>query len=178
MIDLRKKGLPNTIYVNGEPFLIKTDFREWLKFGELIKNTRLCGDYFYLFEKDIPRIDFFNKLVEFYLNPNITPVDIGSSDNRKVLDWIEDGEYLVGSFLAVYGIDLTEVDYLHWHKFQALFRSLNDDSKIMNIMGYRSYKKSNKSAEEHYQKQCDIWTFPDFDMLEEQQRLLDEFNKL
>ena len=38
MIDLRKRNLPNTICVNGGFFSIKTDFREWLKFGELIKN--------------------------------------------------------------------------------------------------------------------------------------------
>lgn len=178
MIDLRFKGLPNTVCVNGKSFLIKTDFREWLKFGELIKKTRPYKEYFYLFEKDIPTIEFFSELMNFYLNPNSTPIDIGSSSNKKLLDWIEDGEYVVSSYLAIYDIDLIQVDNLHWHKFQALFRGLPDDSKIMQIMGYRAYKKSNKNMEEQYQKQCDMWTFQDSEELERQQQLLDEFNKL
>lgn len=167
MIDLRIKGLPNTICVNGELFSIKTDFREWLKFEDILK--RLSKGESVNKSEFLPYFDgkppFYSdsvvaELISFYTNPNITPIDIGSSSDRKLLDYIEDGEYIVASFLAEYGIDLTEVEYLHWWKFQALFRSLKDDSKIMQIMGYRAYKKSNKSMEENYQRQCDIWTLP------------------
>mgnify|MGYP002509183354 CR=1 FL=1 len=36
-----------------------------------------------------------------------------------------------------YGIDLIDVPYLHWFKFNALFRSLEDTNKIMKIMSWR-----------------------------------------
>ena len=37
MIDLRKKGLPNAIMVNGNSFLINTDFRKWIKVGKMLE---------------------------------------------------------------------------------------------------------------------------------------------
>ena len=63
MIDLRKKNLPNTICVNGGFFSIKTDFREWLKFGELIKSKDLkAKQVLYLFKNEIPSENPFHKL--------------------------------------------------------------------------------------------------------------------
>ena len=38
MIDLRTKGLPEQINVGNSFFTIKTDFRDWLKFSENLKN--------------------------------------------------------------------------------------------------------------------------------------------
>lgn len=185
MIDLRTKGLPNAIICNGESFSIKTDFREWLKFDDILKRLSSGesvnkSEFLPYFAGEVPFYsdNVIAELIKFYTNPNITPIDIGSYSDRKLLDYIEDGEYIVASFLAEYGIDLTEVEYLHWWKFQALFRSLRDDSKIMQIMGYRAHRKSNKSMEENYQRQCDVWTFPDKEQMEESERLLEEFNKL
>lgn len=40
MIDLRIKGLPNSIEVGGKSYLLNTDFREWLKFGEMLKDAQ------------------------------------------------------------------------------------------------------------------------------------------
>ena len=33
MLDITKKSLPDTIKVRGEDFLIKTDFRTWIRFS-------------------------------------------------------------------------------------------------------------------------------------------------
>src|SRR5574344_2160254 len=165
MIDLRKRNLPNTICVNGGFFSIKTDFREWLKFGELIKN------------KD-PSENPFQALLDFYVNPNITPRKQENDDGRIVLDYIEDGEYIVGSFMAVYGINLITIDYLHWHEFQALFRSLPEDSKIMQIISRRAYKKTNKSMDSQLQEAKEIWSFPTSKTVtdeELQKELMEEF---
>ena len=48
MIDLRNKSLPDTITVNGKDFLIKTDFRLWLKFSTMIEEERPLSDYLFL----------------------------------------------------------------------------------------------------------------------------------
>ena len=102
MIDLRKRNLPNTVCVNGGFFSIKTDFREWLEFGELIKNKDVTARQFlYLFKNDIPSENPFQALLDFYVNPNITPKKQESDDGKVIIDYIEDGEYIVGSFLAV-----------------------------------------------------------------------------
>ena len=179
MIDLRKKNLPNTICVNGGFFSIKTDFREWLKFGELIKNKDLkAKQVLYLFKNKIPSENPFQALLDFYVNPNITPKKQESDDGKVIIDYIEDGEYIVGSFMAVYGINLITIDYLHWHEFQALFRSLPEDSKIMQIISRRAYKKTNKSMDSQLQKAKEIWSLPTNKTVtdeELQKELMEEF---
>ena len=179
MIDLRKKNLPNTNCVNGGFFSIKTDFREWLEFGELIKNKDLkAKQILYLFKNEIPSENPFQVLLDFYANPNITPRKQENDDGRIVLDYIEDGEYIVGSFMAVYGINLITIDYLHWHEFQALFRSLPEDSKIMQIISRRAYKKTNKSMDSQLQEAKEIWSFPTNKTVtdeELQKELMEEF---
>lgn len=179
MIDLRNKHLPNTVCVNGRCFSIRTDFREWLEFGELIKNKDLkAKQVLYLFKNEIPSENPFQALLDFYVNPNITPRKQENDDGRIVLDYIEDGEYIVGSFMAIYGINLITIDYLHWHEFQALFRSLPDDSKIMQIMSRRAYKKTNKSMDSQLQEAKEIWSFPTNKTVtdeELQKELMEEF---
>lgn len=150
MIDLRNKSLPDTITVNGKDFLIKTDFRLWLKFSTMIEEERPLADYLFLLEDvegNIPLENFFPQLMQFYTNPNSTPKNINSTSTDRILDYIEDGEYIIASFMQDYGIDLTEVD-MHWHKFKALFAGLRDDTKIKQIMSMRSYRK-NKNPMSH-----------------------------
>lgn len=160
MIDLRNKSLPNTICVNGGFFSIYTDFRKWLEFGELIKETRPLSEYYFLFKNDIPKQNFIKELVDFYLNPNITPKQSNEKSNTKIIDYILDGEYIVGSFLAVYQIDLITIEELHWHKFQALFRALPDTSRIMQIASSRSYKATKKSMQKQLEEARTAWSFP------------------
>ena len=179
MIDLRKRNLPNTICVNGGFFSIKTDFREWLEFGELIKNKDLkAKQVLYLFKNEIPSENPFQALLDFYANPNITPRKQENDDGKVIIDYIEDGEYIIGSFWHEYGIDLTTIEELHWHTFQALFRSLPEDSKIMQIISRRAYKKTNKSMDSQLQEAKEIWSFPiEREMSDEelQKELMEEF---
>lgn len=156
MIDLRTKGLPNHIDVAGKSYLLDTDFRTWISIGKMLEENEPNWVEIITVIKDITVIEFFEnqqeiqmKLIEFYTNPNSTPKG-SNSDNITILDYIEDGEYIIGSFMSAYNIDLTSCD-MHWHLFKALFISLPEDTKIKQIMQFRSYKKSNKS----YDKQCE-----------------------
>lgn len=167
MIDLRIKGLPNTVCVNGSLFKIKTDFREWLKFGEIIKEKDLTIlDLKFIFDEEIEDIvliafhkEFLKALIGFYSNPNTTPKS-ESGDGEEILDYIQDGEYIVASFMAEYRLDLTTVDNLHWHMFKALFLGLKDDSKIKQIMSFRSYKKSELKYDEQCARLKESWRLP------------------
>lgn len=176
MIDLRKKGLPNAIEVNGSSFLIKTDYRNWLQFGVLVENGCTYNDLSYLLEVDIFSIDdlqeMFTKMQEFYHNPNSTP-HTTSTSTEKMLDYIEDGEYIYASFMQAYNIDLVDTD-MHWHKFKALFSSLPENTKIASIMNYRSYEESKKSISEEYKALKRIWSFKK----EVDEELIQEINEL
>jgi hypothetical protein len=177
MIDLRVKGLPSQIEVGGLFYAIKTDFREWLKFGEIIKQPFEVYDLAFLFEENVPLVvDFTKELLEFYENKNATP-NYNDKSSERTLDYILDGEYIVGSFMSAYGIDLTSVD-MHWHLFKALFVSLPDTSKITQIMGMRSYKKSEESYDKVALKNKKAWKLPsimDSELEQINQEINDEF---
>lgn len=157
MIDLRKKSLPSAITVGGKAFLIKTDFREWIKFSKMIEEERPLSDYFCFFKCEIPQQNFVNELVEFFTNPNSTP-NGNDGGGEKIIDFVEDGEYILASFWKDYGINLLEVD-MHWHIFRALFLGLSDDSKIKQIMSMRGWKKDRKSYEQKCVENKRAWSF-------------------
>ena len=185
MIDLREKGLPTKIEVGNSFFTIKTDFREWLKFEEKLKSKEIeFQDIADLFVDTIPisawimyKDDILKELQEFLVNKNATPRTSEDDNGENLFDYILDGEYIVGSFMSAYGIDLTSVD-MHWHLFKALFVSLPDTSKIIQIMGMRSYKKSNESYEQVAIKNKQAWILPsltDSELEEINQEINDEF---
>lgn len=65
--------------------------------------------------------------------------------------------------MSQYHIDLNEIEYMHWWKFQALFRSLEDHNKIVEIMGYRAVdlgKIENKKERERIAKMKSIYALP------------------
>lgn len=165
MIDLRNKGLPETIEVDGESFLLNTDFRTWIKFGEVIKDRRnSILDCLFVF-KDMTLLEAFHlpdnvfvELLNFYSNPNATPKG-NTSHGDVVIDYVLDGEYIVGSFMSAYGIDLTVCD-MHWHLFKALFLSLPDDTKIKQIMQMRAWHKDSQQYDDICKQQKNEWALP------------------
>lgn len=171
MIDLRTKGLPNSINVGGKSYLLYTDFREWLKFGEMLKDDSIFKDFnyidlFFVIKDDVLAIEaiayqkeFLEALINFYNNKNSTPIESADTSNDIVWDYIQDGEYIVSSFMSQYNIDLTSCD-MHWHMFKALFIGLNESTIMSQIMGFRSYKKDNKSYEKQCQKLKNMWSLP------------------
>lgn len=158
MIDLRTRGLPNAIVVDGKPFLVKTDFREWLKYEKLIEEDCLVKDLYYLFVDEIPdSISLVNELNRFFVNANSTP-KCNSDSMIKSFDYIEDGEYIVSSFMQAYSIDLTSIEYMHWHMFKALFAGLPNDTIMKEIISMRSYRKSSRSIESESIRLRDMWS--------------------
>lgn len=178
MIDLRNKALPDTIIVDGRAFKLKTDYRVWLEFGEKIRDEHCkMADLLFVFEDDVPTCDFFNELMSFYVNPNVTPNDSCDDGNdTDLVDFILDGEYIYASFMKDYHIDLINTD-LHWYKFKALFSGLSDDTRIKQIMSMRGYKKSDKKLEQQYEELKRVWQLP-VRLTPSEQAILDEFNSL
>ena len=80
------------------------------------------------FENEIP--DDHEKaliaLVEFYIMEEVKEQSSnGKSESiEKSFDWSVDAPYILAEFLQRYRIDLTEIKYLHWHKFKALFDAI------------------------------------------------------
>lgn len=168
MIDLTTKGLPRHVTVAGKSFLVNTDFRDWLKFDDIISHSYddLNILAFKYLLPDMPELfmithsaEVFIALTEFYKNANSTPKTAGASA-AKAVDYIQDGEYIYAAFLQAYGIDLVEVEHLHWHKFKALFLSLPENTKMSEIMRLRTWEKTKKDSDELYAEARDAWALP------------------
>lgn len=180
MIDLREMGLPDAIEVDGKPFLLNTNFRDWLKFGEIIgtdefkqwidsdflEDTGISfRDFFFLFDGEIPRSNFMHQLMMFYVNPNETPkskVSGSKTPNTEIFNYICDGEYIVGSFMQAYHIDLTSISYMHWHMFKALFTCLPENTRMREIMSIRSWDEGDEKKDYKIQKRKlrEAWELP------------------
>lgn len=83
---------------------------------------------------------------------------------EHIYNYEYDDGYIYSAFIEQYGIDLQEIDYLHWWKFKSMFNSLNKDKKIVEIMGYRAIdlgKIKDKEEKARYKKLKKIYKLPD-----------------
>lgn len=174
MIDLTK-GLPDTILVNGEPILLNTDFRVWIRFQNEIENDKEEIDISYLFQNSIPDIEneVYTQLIDFLVNAPITPKSNGEIGD-KVIDYVLDGDYIYSAFYQFYKIDLLDIEYLHWHKFQALCNNINGETCLLGIAkNSRSYKKQSGKYDydKEQQKMKNAWQLPQSVSQEEKEEL-------
>lgn len=158
MIDLTKKGLPNVVEINGKPYSIYTDFRIWMKFANnvrfLKKNDKL--DVSYLFKNIMPSRCDISVLLDFCFPKSELPRSHRNPE-EILFDYVLDADYIYAAFMSQYGIDLLEVEELHWYKFLALFKGLKDDEMICKIMGYRGYEKADNSKKDHFAELKEAW---------------------
>jgi hypothetical protein len=182
MIDLIKGALPNTVSVGGKAFSIYTDFRVWMRFCQEYDNwcqdKRQLFDFRYLFKNNFPSFEREEEMIDilqFAYPQNILPR--GESIGIKILDYSIDADYIYSAFMQQYGIDLIEVEELHWHKFKALLGGLSDSTKLVQIMGYRCYEDSSeKNQQEICKKLRNEWELPQIET-EEDREIEDKFNE-
>lgn len=176
MMDLTKKDLPNVVWIDGRPFSIYTDFRMWMRFeveaGKLQKGEQM--DISYLFKNEMPVCCNLRDLFTFSRPASPLPRNVGGS-TAILLDYELDADYIYSAFLGQYGIDLFEVEGLHWHKFLALLKGLKADEMLCRIMGYRAYERSD-SRKDIYEEQKRAWEIVRISPKE--QRELDKFSRL
>ena len=66
-------------------------------------------------------------------------------------------DLIYAAFLGQYGIDLVDIDELHWHKFLALLRGLNDSTLLHQVMQYRCYEKTTRKDVDPYERLRSMW---------------------
>lgn len=154
MANILLDSLPETVEVDGKELFVDTDFRTFIIFekiitdGELSARERVESVIDLFFTEERPRnveeaVDAILNLYRCGGAPKKRRHEPKMNGNvelkpKMYYDYEYDAPYIYGAFLTQYRIDLNEIDYLHWWKFQALFRSLEDHNKIVEIMGYRA----------------------------------------
>ena len=140
--------LPDSVVVSGKSYKIITDFREWIKFSDMIKSD-IPNEFKYEFisEMFLEEINLSNVLDEvlesFVCFLSMTEIEIPKQNSGKgkkqknIISLEYDAPYIISSFKEYYDIDLLNVKYMHWWKFKMLLNGLPEESSIKKRMYYR-----------------------------------------
>ena len=126
---------------------INTDFRSFILFellmqdNEIKKKDKINIALDLFFEKKPKNINLaFEIILWFYScgEHKIAESSKVQKSSKLIYSYEYDSELIYTAFLDQYGIDLNEINYLHWFKFKAMFKGLKSDNKICEVMGYRA----------------------------------------
>ena len=182
--------LPTTVDIEGIEYEINSDFRASILFELLMQDVEIEDE-----EKIIQALQLYyrqcphnideaiNKMLWFYScgKENTLKADSkAGSSSEKIYDFDYDDEYIYSAFLDQYGIDLHEIEYLHWWKFKAMFKALKEDNEIVKIMGYRSIdlsKVEDKKQKEFYKKMKKTYEIP-IAISKDEKEKIDKINEI
>lgn len=173
--------LPN----DYEGLKINTNFRSFILFELLMQDRKiekedkvaLALELFYdEFPQDLKKA--FDGILWFYTRGKKTKEPKNENEQlnnnkKKIYSFEHDADLIYTAFLDQYGVDLNDIEYLHWFKFKAMFEGLKGDNKICEIMGYRAVdvgKIKDKEEKKKYKKLQREWALPDERSEEEKER--------
>ena len=169
LIDL----VPTTVNIDNREYEINSDFRTSRLFELLMQDGTIEEDdkilmALQLYYPDIP--ENIKKAIEQMLWFYRCGKDVSSSKGNgkskgvtQIYSFEYDDDYIYSAFLDQYNIDLQDIEYLHWWKFKAMFKSLKDDNMIVKIMGYRSMdlsKVKDKEQKAYYKRMQKLYEIP------------------
>lgn len=161
MVDLEQAELPHEIETDDGWAEVDTCFRTWIRFGRAAEQGAWWPG---IFVGPEPR-GWHDGALEFYRSPVECPHGSRGGGSARTLDLSVDGDYVVGSFQAAYGVDLTDPSCdMHWHRFLALLRSLPQDSMVSRIASWRAWTPdAAKRKPEQVQRELrSAWSLPGY----------------
>jgi hypothetical protein len=179
LIDL----LPNEVNIEGEDYKINSDFRTSILFELLMQDNTISEE-----DKIIQALELYypvlpnnineaiEKILWFYRcgKDEIESKTKGTGKGTNVYSYLHDDDYIYSAFLDQYGVDLQDVEYLHWWKFKAMFKALKEENEIVKIMGYRAMdlgKIKDKEQKEYYKKMQELYKIPSNISKDEKEKL-------
>lgn len=166
--------LPNSVKIGGREYEINSCFRHSILF-ELLMLDQTVGEedkIIHALELYYPEIPHdigqaIEQMLRFYRGGKEEASPFSEAGRNRVskqpiYSYEHDADYIFSAFLDQYGIDLNEIDYLHWWKFKAMFKALKEDNEIVKIMGIRAMDTSKlpKEQKEYYNKMKKIHQIP------------------
>lgn len=165
--------LPTEIEIDEKKYEINSDFRTSILF-ELLMQDKSIGEedkIFMALQLYYPTIPSninlaIEKMLWFYRCGKDITKSKGNGKGKSVTQiysFEHDDDYIYAAFMDQYNIDLQDIQYLHWWKFKAMFKSLKEDNEIVKIMGYRSMdlsKIKDKEEKAYYKKMQELYKLP------------------
>ena len=149
---LTRTDLPKSIRIGEKDYLIKTDFRTWIKFEAMLQDDEIPDEFkTYLQIRLLGNNDLLNEDMESVQNALFSFYRLGQpirkatkTSNDKPYSFEVDMPWIYAAFREQYQIDLLTAD-LHWWEFKAMFDSLSGDTMFGKIMSYRTADLSKMS---------------------------------
>lgn len=154
--------LPEVVIVGGMEYQINTGFRTSVLFELLVRDKKILDQAkiigmlkLYYPQEPVDKDEAIKKILWFYNcgkqeekkeERNKTAKDF--RQDKVLYSFEQDAPLIYAAFLAEYGIDLQDIEDLHWWKFSALFDGLSDDRKIRQVMRIRGMDTSGLSTKE------------------------------
>lgn len=145
---------PETVIVHGKDYAIVTDFREWIKLHELFESTerftiQTLNMVLEWYEEKQPedKAQAVRALQDFMLAGeiyNILNDEDGEQEayqnppKKPSFSFSQDATCIYSAFREVYGIDITNIPYMHWWQFLVLFEGLPAGTEIKERIYYRT----------------------------------------
>ncbi|QCT70827.1 bacteriophage Gp15 family protein [Eubacterium maltosivorans] len=175
--------LPKTVEVDGHHYPIDPDYRVMAAFEVNMQEKRgderavIAATLLLFYPEGIPaNIEMAaQKMLWFYQcgKEEKSREAESSRHPKQVYSFKADEGYIFSAFLDQYGINLLEVEFMHWWVFRRLFNGLKADNEIVKIMGYRSVKIDSKMPPEKrhlYRKLQKQYQLPDYRTEEQREK--------
>lgn len=167
---------PKSVDLEGVEYPINSDFRTSIRYEILMgdhtkTDEEIAEEALSLFYgKDILRRPdlieaAINKMIWFYCGGKIES-EGGSSrgvPQKAAYSFEYDDDRIYAAFVENFGIDLQEVEYMHWWKFRSLFKTLLNGDKLPKIVEYRVVNASKlpKEQQKYYRDMQEIYKVPE-----------------
>ena len=165
--------MPTAVEIDGREYSINSDYRNCLRAilafedDELVTQEKQFVMLRLLYPEMPENIEKATYQAIKFLNGGIIEENEESIPAApRIYSFGKDANLIFAAFKQTHGIDLAEIEYLHWWKFMALFMDLGSDTAFCNLVGLRKRLKTGKATREERQAAIeigDLFDIPDVD---------------
>lgn len=167
--------LPEALEINGREYPVITDFREWIRFSDMLKSDippefklEFLSE---MFLEEVPNLyteDGIEEVMDAITSflslsgtefPDISSDEANSEEEseeveyeeqraKKAIYYEQDAPYIISAFRREYQIDLLSVPYMHWWEFRMLLDGLSEESQIKKRIYWRTCDVSKMDKKE------------------------------
>ena len=167
--------LPESLEINGREYPVITDFREWIRFSDMLKSDippefklEFLSEMFLEKVPDLYTEDEIEEVMDAITSflllsgtefPDISSDEANSEEEseeveyeeqraKKAIYYEQDAPYIMSAFRREYQIDLLSVPYMHWWEFRMLLDGLSEESQIKKRIYWRTCDVSKMDKKE------------------------------
>ncbi|MEM5769938.1 MAG: bacteriophage Gp15 family protein [Bacillota bacterium] len=172
---------PSFVEIGENQYEVNTDFRKCLKIMLAFEDMELTDTEKQLIMlgnlyKEMPP-DYLAALKQAVWFLNSGKSEPGGVEQPRLFSFSKDAEYIYSGIMQTHGIDIQQVEAMHWWKFTALLMSLDETCFFNKIVALRSKKLKGKLTKEeaiYCDEISDILELPQV-MSSEDMATLDDF---